>query len=66
MGRKMVNNKKQRNDIYLVVANTLPPTFSLTQSLRDTPLGDRAEEVLRREKLGALHSLVGKEEDGGR
>lgn len=46
---------------YLVVANTLPPTFSLTQSLRVIPSGDGAEDVLRNVKSGTSDSLEGAE-----
>ena len=37
---------------YLVVAKTLPPTFSLTQSDRDGPSGDGTCVVLRSVKSG--------------
>ena len=46
---------------HLVVANTLPPTFSLTQSLRDDPSGDGAHVVLRSMKSGISCSLRGAE-----
>lgn len=43
--------------VYLVVANTRPPTLSLTQSERDDPSEDGAWVVLRREKSGAFCSV---------
>lgn len=45
--------------MYLVVANILPPTFSLTQPLRDNPSGDGAQVVLRSMKSGVSWSLSG-------
>lgn len=38
--------------VALVVAKTLPPTFSLTQSLRGVPSEDGADTVLRNMKSG--------------
>ena len=45
-------NKNKNKFVYRVVANTRPPTFSLTQSERGDPLGDGAQVVLRSVKSG--------------
>ena len=47
-------SKKQTTNVfaYLVVAKTLPPMFSLTQSDRDGPSGDGTCVVLRSVKSG--------------